>query len=597
MRRRSIPYLDGTRWTVGPSPGIAIVRRELLSGLRNIRPYLFLLLLMGTMIGGLILNLNWLDERYSRYKIPVGSHDLRGLFAVFSLGLYFGAALLVPSLTGVSICTEKQQDSYDLLRMTFIRPLSLALAKLLNALGIFGLICVATLPVVGVFFFLVGIDWVQVLQSGLIIFAATLSCAGIGLLCSAVFYRTVPAIITAFLAGAFFHGGFLLFGALCMELFFWGTPFYYAFYDAVDEETALAACPLAALVLIGDGRFPAGSLALGVAFHTTIFLVALWLTLLVLRRPARPMRVQTERPIDDQALLKARRKKFPYYLLDPLRRRPMIPDGRNPLYFKERQTSLVGHGTWGIRIFYGVALISVAISLAYVVSADYSIDGGGAFVAFPMLANTVLVLLITPALVATSVAKEFEWGNMDMLHMTLLPPDQWISGKYRAALYACTIPMGAALVGSLPLLLFSLESPSTWAGLFCGTATMLVCVFYVLCLSLVAAVSCRRSITALLLAYGTSIFFLAVFPSLLVFAGEMRHPNYHTPDQEITALFASPLTAALANAVQAMESYDPKPLFSPYWLSNTLLFAALIVFLRFLAQWRFYGVLDRRAAE
>jgi len=569
-----------------PSPGIAIIKREFLSGLRNAKPFVFVGFVLLIMIVGLVFMIRESLETTLRYNGALSVRDVRALFMVFSMGLYFGAILLIPPMAGVSICIEKQQDSYDLLRMTYIRPASLAAAKLLNVLGIYGLVVIATLPILGVFFFLVGIDWTQLFLSSLVILTAALSCASIGLLCSAFFYRTLPAIITTFVLVFIFHGGFLLLLAIATELILIDTFLGRFIMDIIDQDYILALAPMISLVIIGEIFGSTFEVVLGIVYHLALFGGAMTLTLVVLNRPTRPMQVESERPIDSQAELKARRKKFPYYLLDPRRRRPQIPDHRNPMLAKERQTGLLGRVTFGVRVFYGLAILCLVISLFSIMENNYSMGDYGTFTALPLLIDTILVLVLAPALIATSMAKEHEWGNMDMLRMTLLEPRQIVYGKFASSVLTAALPVAGALLGSFPVLFFSYKSLFGWAGVLSGLGSMVVCVLYVLSLTLLVTTGCRKGLTALMLAYGACIFALVLVPMGLLFCMEVFRVPY---ERSLAGMIAatSPIIAQFFNLADLTDEDDGEYLVNAYWLVNLICFTALSAGFLLWAQARF----------
>ena len=577
------------------SPALAVIKREFLTGLRSPKPFLFLAVLMLIMISGLVFMLGVVIQDSLRFGGAMGSQEVRALFTTFSFGLYISAMLLVPPMAAVSICIEKQQDSYDLLRMTYISPFSLAMAKLANVLGIFTLISIATLPIVGVFFFLVGIDWDQFIQSAIVIALSTLSCAVIGLACSAKFYRTLPAIMTTYVIGFLLQGGFLFAVAIFFNLM-WPYSWIMEQLNHLDEEIVSVLCPPFALAMLGQGFLPPGPLLFTTLYHVAIIAIGLKITLATLGRPTEPMKVDQEKPIDNEAELQARRKGFPFYLIDPRRRRPMIPDGANPLYHKELQTGLLGKGTFGVRVFYGFAIFCLVVSA-------FSVAGGGRgmrdfddFISWPLLIDTIVILILTPSLIAMGVSKEHEWGNLDMLRMTLLEPRQIIAGKFRTGLYTAALPVSAAILGSLPLAYFGWYSSEAWVAAATGLGSLVVCVAYTIALTLAVTATCRRGVTALLLGYGASIGTLVLLPLIIIFilaaaANFVGNISFSESDAEIVA-FLSPLSAQYANLIS--NDYNDGPnLLNLYWLANMLFFTGATYTLFKIAAIRFARNVNR----
>jgi len=340
---------------------------------------------------------------------------------------------------------------------------------------------------------------------------------------------------------------------------------------------------MAALAMVCD-RSNAFTVTVGsVFYHGLIVAVGLTLTILILRRPPRPMKVNEEKPIDNQEELKARRRKFPYYLLDPRRRRPLIPDDRNPLLSKELQTGLLGRGSFAIRIFYSFMLFCIFVSFFTIVNSGFRILDHGRFVVWPVYIDTLFILVITPALIATAMAKEHEWGNLDMLRMTLLHPGKIVAGKFRAALYTVALPVAGALLGSLPLLFFSYAQAESWLGLASGLGNLLVCVIFVLCLTFAATVNSKRSIVGLMLGYAAGVSALILLPAVL-FLSWMLFTGFNNMPDEIAGaiLFTSPLAAQLFN----IEEHRGQ-LIGSYWLFNNTVFLVLSSLLLFGTKYRF----------
>jgi len=551
-----------------------------------------LAILLLVMIAGLAFLVAELLNTSFRYNGGISGNDIRFLFMMFSYGLYLSAVLLVPPMAGVSICSEKQQDSYDLLLMTYIQPRSLALAKLLNVLGIYALVALATLPIVGVFFFFVGVDWPQLVASGAIIAVSALSCAVVGLLCSAWFFRTMTAIIATYITIFFLHGGFLIVMAIVSELLLVDTQLGYLLSDLFEEEFVLGLAPPIAFAMIGDGFSSTVDIVVCILFHGAIIFAAYRLTLRVLAKPPRPMLVVSEKPIDSQEQLDARRKQFPFYLLDPRRRRPAIPDGKSPILSKERQTGLLGRGTFAIRVFYGFTIFCFVISLFSIMANNYSSQYAGSFNAWPILFDTILVLIVTPTLVATTMAKEYEWGNMDMLRMTLLSPAELVVGKFKTACLTAALPVAGAMLGCLPPLYFTYRFAEGWAGLASGFGNMVICSVYALALSMLVTVNCRRTLTALMLAYAACIGALLIAPMTIGILWD-RVAGRSSDEEAGLIFFLSPILAQVFNLIESQTSNEKRYLLNTYWLANMATFAAVSAGLLVLARYRFAAHLAR----
>lgn len=570
-------------------PARAVLKRELLSGLRNPRPFFFLGLFMLVMILGLLFMTEVvLDHELNRVGTPPASL-VSQLFIAFSMGLYLSAVLLIPPMAGVSICVEKQQDSYDLLLMSYIRPLQLALAKLGNVLGIYLLVVIASLPFVGVFFFLVGIDWQQFAISFMLILLSATSLAVTGLVASAWCYRTLPAIITTYALGLCLHGGVIVLLAIFGDMF-WRIPPISRVLSNLEPEMVSALVPFIGIGMASDSFITLSAIVYALLYHGAIIIGGLWLTVLILRRPVRPMKVNQEKPIDDQAQLAERRKKFPYYLLDPRRRRPLIPDGQNPMFSKELQTGILSKGSLAVRLTYGFTIFSFFISLSSIPSFAYN-RYAGEMVLWSLFLETLLILVVTPALVATALAKEWEWNNIDSLRCTLLSPRTITTGKFKAALRTLSLLTGGALLGNFGLVILAYDSLYFWAGAVVGLSFMVLCITYTLAVTYWATAQCRHSLSGLLAGYSAAIVSVAIAPQLVMLLWSFITGDFSFSRQESLLLyFASPLYA-FYGIVEAVGR-QPVLVLLGYGTASLLTFGGISAGLLWWTHRRFAAFLD-----
>ena len=484
-------------------PSLALIRREFLTSLRRTLSLVWLVLLLGACV---FVAVTWWPSRNLSWQ-EIGYVSQEILFAV-SVVLFVGGILFMPAIAAGAIVIEKEQNTFDLVRMSLVRPTSILVAKLVNTVGFFFLLVLATMPVLAVVMLGVGVDQTQFALAVLAILATGTTCAVIGLLSSALFRR-------GFLAVAGSYAGVLIF-LFVPALVLAPIPYVVAFVGSassesisfgavaeMSEEIAIVFCPLLAFDAIfkypmtpRDIFIYGGSALL---YQFTVCVVCLVLARVFFLRPARPSKIESEKIIDSQAVLKMRRTSFPFYLIDPLRRKKTIGDARNPMCVRELQWGLFNRGTILVRVFYCVFPICVFTAFEYA--------GSRSSMTIWLVAEIVLLLGIAPALLANLGTKEHELGNIDMLNMTLLSFREIVLGKAAAGV-ATLVPLLVAAM--LPALVFLVVLPRDWFVLAVGEATLLVCVFASLSITLFASMLARRTSTALMLGYGLS---------LLVFAG------------------------------------------------------------------------------
>jgi ABC-type transport system involved in multi-copper enzyme maturation permease subunit len=429
-------------------PSAALVKKELITDLRRPRSFVSLAIFVAVAIVSAVGTLP--EEVQTANPAALGAYS-RGLTLVIMSTLLIGCALFIPGLAGSTIVTEKEQRTFDMLHLTLIRPAGILIAKLLNTLGVFVVLTVAILPVLGTVFFLVGVDWVEVARMFAVILVTSASCAMVGIACSARFRTTVVAVIASYV------GMLILMGAPLFLIRALAAAFGVRGVMRAAEGSFEVLLPLVTVAYTGTPR----TFLLAILYQSIFAAICFFLALRILRRPPKPAKVETRKPIDDVALLEARRKKFPFYLIDPLRRKESIEDLQNPMLVKELRWGTMGRATTLIRVFYTsfiVFLIACAFVLFNTMSATTQMDYNLAILTLMMI-QMCLIVTIAPTLVANALTKEHEIGNMDMLRLTLLSPREIVLGKLLAGAVCLSPLLLASFLSGLPLLFVALFFP------------------------------------------------------------------------------------------------------------------------------------------
>ena len=546
-----------------PIPAAALVQRELLEGLREKK--VFLLLLSSNVLLFAVFGLGVLSVGND----PAALAQITPVAFIALCVVWYGLAVLfIPAMAGASICIEKQQGSFDLLWTSLVRPSGVIAAKMVNILSIFLLLVISNLPIVGVLFFFVGVDWVQFLWGFGLVFLTAVACAAAGLMCSAYFYRTLAAFTASYAVTLCFLGAPYWFVVLMTELLF-----NWPYRGETLNDVMMVFCPPlafgATLNSPGNGNMLLGS----VVYQLVFILVMLRLAWRFVKRPPRPMQVDTRKPIDDSEQLRARRRTFPFYLVDPQRRRATISDGSNPMCAKEIYSGLLARPTWRIRTFYVSLVLAFPFSLFGAV-ANYHEVGNEIFNVCWFI--TIFVVLLAPGVIAHALPKEYELGNMDLLRTTLLSPWQILMGKLFSAVIMLS-PFVLGVLCGLGLMLMNM----VWAdplgflqGGAEGCVLIAVNVAWALTLSLRTSLYFRRTLPALVASYIVGLFFFAGIPLLFVLFGELVvRPYSHIDWQLMEPLigFTSPLLVVPFRA----DTMNSSAML--YLLLDLLAFAALSV--------------------
>ena len=127
---------------------------------------------------------------------PRGSLEERRIFGKAIFGLLVGMEMVMisfvaPALTSGAISTERERQTYDLLRVTLLSPRSLVMGKYLSGLVFIFLLLFTSLPLQSPAFLLGGLLPEEILIATLILAVTALAFCAVGLFTSSFFTRTL----------------------------------------------------------------------------------------------------------------------------------------------------------------------------------------------------------------------------------------------------------------------------------------------------------------------------------------------------------------------------------------------------------------------
>jgi len=363
--------------------------------------------------------------------------------------------IVVPVLGAFAINTERNNRTYDALLTTLMPAWTIGLSKLAAIVVLGAVLMAASLPALSLVFHIGGIEGSMILlYTGLMITESAF--IGImSLIFSAIFRRGFLALIASYVA--------------LIPLFFIDAP----------EEFALVFYICGSLLLVP---------------------VLIYVT----RQPAEEQRFSRPRIIGDPAVLRERRRRWPYYITDPARRPDPIPDHLNPLIMKEEMTHPVFRSAWRWRSLYVMAIL-VFVTFLVVLYNDLFFETNPAAVQLSSLGTLwvwpswlrltagelwMLAILLIPLLLwtilihALAFRGEQEGRTLEMLKLTALRPRDFLAGKWKA----CWRLRYPALIFSFGFLfLYSLSGP--------GSAVKVVLLTF-LCIELVALATILAALVA-----------------------------------------------------------------------------------------------------
>ena len=179
--------------TVNPILAFSARRR-----MRSARTALLLTLYsLAVLVFGLIVAFG--DFMKPQISIYAMGNGLTGYAAMLAFQ-FFLLLLVTPAMTAGAISGERERQTLDLLLVTHTGSLRIVFGKLLESLGLMLLLIFATLPAMCLVLLTGCMTLPQVLQGLLFLGICAFAMLSVGMLCSALFRRTVAATVVSYLA-------------------------------------------------------------------------------------------------------------------------------------------------------------------------------------------------------------------------------------------------------------------------------------------------------------------------------------------------------------------------------------------------------------
>ncbi len=390
----------------------------------------------------------------------MGAQASRMLFTVFCLVQVVMIVLFAPAITATSITSEKETGTFDLLFATPISPTSIIAAKVLSAVSFLMILIVSSMPFSALCLTLGGISNTEILTVYSVLVMSALLCGLTGLFCSSVFKSSYSSLIITYV--------FLI--SLCL-----GTVIPSILLPSLQEavryfQIARSLSPFVAVLditqpelwkFLGEDTVSLSSWSVFLPFSACMSIFFLILLQFTIRFVSRVAPAKETILISDIGTLIKRKLKFPFYLIDPMKRKRHI-GFMNPVLIKEFRSKAFGRAVYLIRAMYVCFFISLTI-----LGIACGSSGVASIAAIKVIATAfmlALIVLIAPSLTANAITSEKEQGNLDMLRMTKLSSLRIVSGKLQSSMfYILLLIISCAPMFAMLLYLESIDMTKLYA--------------------------------------------------------------------------------------------------------------------------------------
>lgn len=409
----------------------AVLFKETLVLLRSNRArwalFVYLLLLSGVVVWnwptGNVLTLAAMASQRMVYVVGVG--QLLLLLAI------------VPGLTAGSIVLERELGTLELLQASRLSPLAVLLGKWIGTVLFVVLLLACSFPLLMLCIALGTLNLTFIGQVSAHLLGTALWAGMVGLGVSALARSTYAAHLATY----------SLIVGLCVLPIAPTLLRIGGAYSAVARNCSPIGSMISLLTPDVWLRFGAVDSALGgmsiyALFSAAVALVFGLIAWWILRRPSHPRVHRGGNVIDDRREIFRRKLRFPFYLIDPQRRRRQIGNWINPILARELRSRMLGQATMFLRAFNTVFIFSLLLTLYSVVRTGSAVVDS---VRVVVIASQVIVIaLLCPPLTAPAVSHERELGTLDLLRLSRIGPWRLLFGKWCYALFVSTCILVAA---------------------------------------------------------------------------------------------------------------------------------------------------------
>ncbi|MFA6290733.1 MAG: hypothetical protein WC637_03065 [Victivallales bacterium] len=373
----------------------------------------------------------------------VASSDSKQIFTLFfSVNLTL-VLLMVPAFAATAISWEKENNTYDSLFITMMKPHEIMQGKLFSSILMIVILVVLSVPIASVCALTGGISILLVTKIVSLILVTAVSYGLAGLACSAWFSRSSTSIIMNYAVMMFFAGASWLPSALLSNIFYlqklkdvWQfvrciSPYDAMFYLLYPETYRLSMETISR----GDTITPYG---IFMGFSLLFSIISFMLFARGITRPAAKSKaVQGEFYTGTRQAIK-RKLTWPFYLIDPLKRKKTIANWSNPVFVAEMRSKLFANPKFVLRLVSAIFIVSLVILT--LVSWQYSSMLKADTVRIvAIIFQICVVALLAPGVSSGLITEEITSGTFLMLRMTPMNPYTVIFGKLKATFFYALI--------------------------------------------------------------------------------------------------------------------------------------------------------------
>lgn len=531
-----------------------ILRRELLDRLRSWKTMAAIFAV--ALVSCLLVLLRWPTDA----TVDVVSQGATLVFRPLAFALTLAVMMLVPAFPATALVGERRKGTLALLLNSPLSAWQIYFGKLVSNVILAAVLISVSLPAIGACFAMGGISLVDhVGPLLLVLLAMAIQYTAVGLWISVRTTSTDASLRSTYVA-------ILVLAVLSVgPLVLTGTL---SGIQATLAQWLTAVSPVSALQQITSSQAAVADLGIHTGWFE--FLMAsgfiTGLLALVTIRELDPILLDRPRPTGRVTRNRSSLARRLNYLVDPEKRKSIIPWWLNPIMVKEFRTRKFGRLHWLLRLIAVCAIVSLLLT---VVAATGTISWGVERIAGPLVLMQIsLMLLVGPSLGANVIAAEVESGGWQLLRVAPISPLRILSGKLMSVVWTMLLVLLATLPGYLVM---SYIQPALGGQVGNVVISLLLAVAMVVSISACVSAFCRTTAVATATSYGILLSLFA--GTLLIWLARGRPFG---PIFVERALVFNPAALALSEMQSpGFEQYNLTPL--GWWVSGGVSLVCLLI--------------------
>ncbi len=481
-------------------PMSALIRRDLLRYLRRVRVFVAIAAFAAYLTWHFAAS--WPSDRISLE----GAVDFVTYFTEAMYWMFQGVCLLViPGFAALAIRSERDNDTYELMALTLLTPLSILLGTIANVIGLFVIAVVAVLPM----FLLPNLvsisTWYVVPVLLCEILATVAATASIGVFASVFSRKASNAVMAAYAITIIVQMFALIIGLFVIEVIVGN-------YSAIGSSTV------------------ADSLSI-IASQFGVFVIFAWCSLRVLEgydfeRAALGVRPDTKAIrfagtySDIERIEKSEGISVNAYSESRDKwqntRRQEYPDGRNPVFVREFNDALrraqVDRASISFAVIFVIVgfIATIAYMLAYSNAGKNQVEGIGDALSWYFMAQIALAGFLIPGISTPTWTSERNTDMEDSLRLTLITRRELVWGRASGAIALPAIVLACCMIATSPILVVTYLHPNGFLMVLLGFTAVLATLLVLLAISRRVARLPLSDVAAVALGYALTLvyFFL-----------------------------------------------------------------------------------------